>query len=248
MGVVPQNERRPRPIVDYSFSGLNGETISLAPDEAMQFGRALERIITQIVRADKRFGPVKFIKIDIADGFYRVWVRADDIPKLGVAIPSLDGEEPLVAFPLALPMGWTQSPPYFCALTETVADIANERLRSQHRPPPHRLELKANQPTPNMSPSPLVPDIPLNPRIAPTRGPVSSVDVFVDDFIALAQGSPERMQWTRRVLMEAIDDVLRPLDAHDNPYRREPISESKLDKGDACWETRKKILGFVVDT
>jgi hypothetical protein len=60
---------------------------------------------SQIVKADQRFGPVEFIKIDIADGFYRIWVKVEDIPKLGVAIPNLDGEEPLVAFPLALPMG-----------------------------------------------------------------------------------------------------------------------------------------------
>jgi hypothetical protein len=38
IGVVPQHKRRPRPIVDYSFSKVNGETITLAPDDAMQFG------------------------------------------------------------------------------------------------------------------------------------------------------------------------------------------------------------------
>jgi hypothetical protein len=113
IGVVPQHKRRPRPIVDYSFSNVNGETITLAPDDAMQFGRALERIITQIVKADPRFGPVEFIKIGIADGFYRIWVKAEDITKLGVAIPHLDGEEPLVAFPLALPNWLDSVPPIF---------------------------------------------------------------------------------------------------------------------------------------
>ena len=38
MGVVPQHERRPRPIVDYSYSNVNQETVPLAPQEAMQFG------------------------------------------------------------------------------------------------------------------------------------------------------------------------------------------------------------------
>ena len=80
IGVVPQNERRPRPIVDYSFYDLNAETLKLSPPEAMQFGRALEGIITQVIRADPRYGPVRFIKIDLADGFYRVWVRAEDVP------------------------------------------------------------------------------------------------------------------------------------------------------------------------
>jgi hypothetical protein len=111
IGVVPQHERRPQPIVDYTFSNVNTDTLKFPPKEAMQFGRALERIITQAVRADPRFGPVKFIKIDLTDGFYRVFIRAEDIPKLGVAFPCLDAKEPLiVAFPLALPMGWTESP------------------------------------------------------------------------------------------------------------------------------------------
>jgi hypothetical protein len=48
--------------------------------------------------------------------------------------------------------------------------------------------------------------------------------------------------------MEAIDDVLRPVDTQDGPYRREPISVDKLKRGDMCWETRKKILGMIIDT
>ena len=137
MGVVPQHERRPRPIVDYTFSGINDDTVPLAPAEAMQFGRALERIIAQVVHNNPRFGPVHFIKLDIADGFYRVGLRVEDIPKLAVAIPSLPGELPLVALPLALPMGWTQSPPMFSAVTETIADVANQRLRHYQRSHPH---------------------------------------------------------------------------------------------------------------
>lgn len=104
LGVVPQRNRRPRLIVDYSFSDVNAETVPLAPTEAMQFGRALQRVISTIVHADGRYGPVYLAKIDIADGFYRVWLQLDDIPKLGVALPTAPGLPPLVAFPLVLPM------------------------------------------------------------------------------------------------------------------------------------------------
>ena len=41
MGAVPQRERRPRTIIDYSFSGNNQEAHQGAPPEAMQFGCAL---------------------------------------------------------------------------------------------------------------------------------------------------------------------------------------------------------------
>ena len=56
LGVVPQRDRRPRLIVDYSFSNFNEETVPLAPIEFMQFGRALQRIMAKIVRADPQYG------------------------------------------------------------------------------------------------------------------------------------------------------------------------------------------------
>ena len=149
LGVVPQRERRPRLIVDYTFSGVNHDTVRLAPKEAMQFGRALQRVLTQIVHANPRYGPPKLAKIDIADGFYRVWIRIRDIPKLGVLLPRSDGGPELVAFPLALPMGWVESPPYFTTLTETACDLANQAMRQgSHRTQPHHLEAVASTPPP----------------------------------------------------------------------------------------------------
>ena len=259
IGVVPQKERRPRTIVDYSYYSLNAETLPLAPMEAMQFGRALERYIRKIVHADPRFGPVKMIKVDLADGFYRVWVNAPDVIKLGVAFPNLAGEEPLIAFPIALPMGWTNSPPCFCAATETIADISNERILKWRNPKPHRLEtLAATEPPPAMAilqppPAPLIPSLPVPPTLDPllhkarTRV-LAAVDIFVDDFLGVAQGDASRLGRIRRILFTAIDDVFRPMDVLDKSARREPISVSKLMKGDACWTTRKKILGWILDT
>jgi hypothetical protein len=225
----------------------------------MQFGRALERIITQVVHSDPRFGPVKFIKIDLSDGFYQIFVNATDIPKLGVAFPTLSGEEPLVAFPLALPMGWTESPPYFCAFTETIADVANERILKWRRPPRHPLERAANTTSLHQAPKVSKPAVSttipatIQPRhrnsLLPNQQRIlGAIDVFVDDFIGAAQGSPRRLNRIRRILMEAIDDVLRPLDAQDPPHRKQPMSVKKLLKGDANWDTVKTVLGWVIDS
>jgi hypothetical protein len=72
----------------------------------MQFGRALQRILRTIARADPCLGPVYLSTIDIANGFYRIGVRVQDIPKLGVLFPACDGEEQLTGIPLRLPMDW----------------------------------------------------------------------------------------------------------------------------------------------
>ena len=111
--VVPQRDRRPRWIIDYSFSGVNQDTLPLAPSEAMQFGHTLDRLLREILLANPELGPVYMMKVDIADGFYRINLTIDDIPKLGVVLPTPPGQDPLVALPLVFPMGWTNSPPAF---------------------------------------------------------------------------------------------------------------------------------------
>ena len=139
-GVVPQRDRRPRWICDYTWSSVNQETVPLAPLEAMQFGHALDRILRELILADPALGPVQLLKLDISDGFYRIDLAIDDIPKLGVAFPTKPGEPKLVAFPLVLPMGWKNSPPIFSAATETIADLANQRMRRAGVPAAHPLD------------------------------------------------------------------------------------------------------------
>ena len=254
VGVVPQHSRRPRLICDYSFHGQNADTLPIAPMEAMQFGRALERYLRRIVLADPRFGPVKMIKVDLSDGFYRIWVRSDDVPKLGMAFPS-PADDPLIAFPLALPMGWTNSPPLFTAVTETIADVTNQRLLKQRKvPSPHQLEVTANSP-PNdpLTLPPTASRVPWPPTSDPCLDnqrarPTAYVDVFVDDFLGLAQGNKDRLSYVRRVLLHTIDDVFRPLDTSDSPARKEPVSVKKLLQGDACWSTVKEVLGWLINT
>jgi hypothetical protein len=123
------------PIVDYTFWGLNDETIKLVPREAMQFGHVLECLLYEIAHhASNEHGPVYLLKVDLSDGFYCISVHNDDLTKLGVVFPTAVGEEPMVAFPLVLPMGWTENPLIFCAATETVVDLANQYM--EHWDPP----------------------------------------------------------------------------------------------------------------
>ena len=84
---LPQRNRRPRLIVDLTFYGINADTINLAPKEAMQFGRTLERILYQIRHSNPRFGPVYLSKVDLSDGFYRIQLNDSAIAKLAVALP-----------------------------------------------------------------------------------------------------------------------------------------------------------------
>jgi hypothetical protein len=102
MGCVSQHDRRPRTIIDYTFFGLNDDTVHIAPRDAMQFGNALPRLLRHVVLADLPHGPIHLIKVDIADGFYRISVRPPDVLKLGVTFPTEPNQPQLVAFPIIL--------------------------------------------------------------------------------------------------------------------------------------------------
>ena len=78
LGLVPQRGRRDRMISDYSYFDVNQETLNLGPSDAMQFGRTLWRLLYRIHRANSRFGPVYLSKVDISDGFYRLFLRPED--------------------------------------------------------------------------------------------------------------------------------------------------------------------------
>ena len=147
-GVVPQANRRPRTIADLTFWGVNASTVDLTHKEAMQFGRALRRILFQIYRAGPRWGPVYLAKVDISDGFYNISVNADGSKNFGIVLPSAPGQEPLILFFLGLPMGWVSSPPVFCAATESVADVANAKISGNWCPLPHLRDEVADTPTP----------------------------------------------------------------------------------------------------
>ena len=264
LGVVPQLERRPRTIVDYTFSGVNQDTVSTAPSESMQFGHALWRLLHQLVYANPKFGPVHLIKVDIADGFYRLHLNPQAIPALGVILPALDptNSEPLIAFPLTLPMGWVESPPWFCVATETGADLANHQLaQTPHQPlasagsKQHRLTVLANTvPEPPLL-SPITTESLHSTTSPPSRLPqftsVASlryVDVYMDDYLMAMQGSPTELQAGRDLLFRTIDSIFQPVQPDDPPSRQEPISVKKLRKGDAYWSTQKRVLGWDLDT
>ena len=128
--LIPQRDRRYRIVIDYTWSGVNDATRRLAPD-SMQFGHDLQQILQRMYDADPRHVPIYMMKVDISDGFYSVGLAPEDITSLGVCLPPGPDGKTLVAFPLVLPMVWVESPPQFCAVTETVADLAKKALGDQ---------------------------------------------------------------------------------------------------------------------
>ena len=124
--------------------------------------------------------------------------------------------------------------------------MTNAKIDANWSPPEHRCDAVADTPTPSTR-SPSTPGGP--PRIRHrVKGPLGKADVYVDDFILLAQGGKRRQRRLRRVLFHCIDMVFRPPDGQDDKWKKDPISVKKLLKGDGALETVKVILGWLVDT
>ena len=174
------------------------------------------------------------------DGFYRLFLAANDCPRLSIILPLYPEEEQLVAIPLACTMGWTQSPPSFCTMSETVTNLINARLRTKPAlpVPSHRLSSLAASHDDVASWARA-----REPRSAGSRHlsntayklPITHADVFVDDFILLGQGGPARLTWMQDHLLHAVDDIL---DTHlPTEPRNEAVSVKKLRNGDGGWAT-----------
>ena len=145
-------------------------------------------------------------------------------------------------------MRWVELPPYFTSLTETACDLANQTLREPLSPlAAHRLESVAATAPPSDALPP--PPTPSAVRLLSDRDqtPTAYTDVYVDDFLLLAQTQHKQRQVLRAAL-HSIDAVFRPLTPDDPPTRKEPASVKKFLKGDASWLTFKRVLGWDINS
>jgi hypothetical protein len=155
IAAIPHKSQLFRMILDLSNKGkcrqgLEGNmsvnqltNTTVAPSHSMnQLGQTLGRIIYAVAIRPKSQGPLLFCKIDIKDGFWRMCVPQGSAENFCYVLPHLPGqpsEDIQIVVPDALQMGWTSSPAFFCAATETARDIA-EWLRLLPVLPHHPLE------------------------------------------------------------------------------------------------------------
>ena len=67
LAAIPHRGRKPRLIYGFSWSGLNEAVTQVAHKEAMQFRKAIYRVIDFILTASPKLGPKFLNKVDLAD-------------------------------------------------------------------------------------------------------------------------------------------------------------------------------------
>mmetsp|Transcript_15405 Transcript_15405/g.35256 ORF Transcript_15405/g.35256 Transcript_15405/m.35256 type:complete len:556 (-) Transcript_15405:1075-2742(-) len=146
-------------------------------------------------------------------------------------MPQAEGEPVRIVIPTQLQMGWTESPSYFCAATETARDIA-EIYAKADKLEPHYLEEYTK----------LEDDFKHLPSGGLSGDLAHCFEVFVDDFIGAAiPRTKEDLTHLSRALLHAIHDIFPA--SPDDP-ENDPESLKKLKKREGAWAVRKDILGW----
>ena len=155
VAMIPHKSRSFRCILDLSFklkvngtkiNSVNETTTTQSPQKSMaQLGWVIKRIITTMAHNYNTNKPFFFSKCDIKDGFWRMNVSLDDAWNFCYVIPSQQNkasslDDTNIVVPHALQMGWAESPPFFCAATETARDVIQQYFNSCQIIPPHPLE------------------------------------------------------------------------------------------------------------
>ncbi len=175
-------------------------------------------------------------KWDIKDGFWRLDAEDGAEWNFSYVLPQHPGQPCYLVVPTSLQMGWVESPPFFCAASETARDVAQDYCETKMGTlPPHKFTnyIIGNQAYEDL----------------PERDELDNIfryllEVYVNDFVSLViPTSREQLRHDSTGTMTGIHDVF-PADEIDS---NDPISKKKLKQLDGEYAMTKTILGFDFD-
>ena len=253
IAMIPHKTRNFRAILDLSFkifhkgkkyTSVNETTSKKAKPESMtQLGLTIKRIVATMAKNYDKTTPFKFSKIDIKDGFWRMAVNNENAWNFCYVLPPITKtkiinlDEIEIVVPNSLQMGWCESPPFFCAGTETARDVMETFLQENTPLPYHTFE---NLMLPNAAPD-------TTPSTNTTSNEVTLLEVFVDDFIGLTNNITDtHLTTVSRAMIHGVHSVFPPPDVSGH-NGHDPISHPKLIKGEGLWEFKKEVLGWILD-
>jgi len=143
-----------------------------------------------------------FSKLDIKDGYWRMVVEQGKHLNFAYVLPDVDGPRICLVIPSSLQMELTESPPFFCAATETARDVAEDLIKEPRGSlPPHPLESL-------MLPPSLWPED----NIASTCiSFLKMLEVYVDDFCTIVLTTDvDKSRHISRALLHSIHSVSPP--------------------------------------
>jgi len=236
---------------DLSFSPIDPDNsinsrIDMSAYPEMVYGWCLSRILHFVVALRLQYPSTKILiaKYDYSDAYRRM---AHDAKAAAQTIAAID-DTAFVA--LRLTFGGSPNPPAWCAISEMVADLANEISQCRQWDP----ELTFN-PAQRVSPKPsLLPtDVPMGAAremsVSPHPVVEGRVDVFIDDLINVFLDTPANRRRQPHVAPLAAHIVNRPHVGDNNePVPRRPIINIPKLLAEGTPAEIQIVLGWTLDT
>ena len=156
-------------------------------------------------------------KMDLSNTYMRVWIRTEDLLRIAfVVYLHPPDQETLIRFYLSLPIGYVDSTPYFCCLSETVVNLDNLSWSATANTAPHLLlALTYNPPDPDDYLHAGIISAKLYMSITVCLPPISTVillcyiNVYVEYFIVLMQGGTSDRSRGHNHIFQATEKVFR---------------------------------------
>ncbi len=246
IAAIPHKSKAFRSILDLSLllrlqdgtklPAVNDSTTKMAPSGAInQLGHVLQRVIHAFAEADEN-DKILIAKWDIKDGFWHLNAKTGGKWNFAYVLPQPPGKPVKIVVPTSLQMGWVESPPYFCAATETSRNIATKYCKTEIGTLPiHKFDdlVLGNDAVGEL------PDTPATNKLMRYL-----IKVYVNDFMAIVIPTTRHdITHVDRAVMHGIHDVF-PADDND---ANNSISKNKLMKGEGAMSMAKTILGFDFD-
>ncbi len=215
---------------------VNDTTVKLALQGSLdQLQHALSRIIHAFAESDDN-AKMFMVKWDIKDRFLKMDCQAGEEYNFSYLLPQDEGKPTTLVVQTSLQMGWVESPPYFCAATETARDVASGFCNTPFGSLPH------HKFTEHVAGDKAFDELPAASTSATAF--LYALEVHVDDFMNIViPNSWEQMEHVATVVMTGIYEVFLA-DVVDSSN---PISETKLLKGEGQYSIFKILLGFDFD-
>jgi hypothetical protein len=249
--MATRHSRCPRNKVTVIQPAVNETTVPADDQSAVkELGVVLPSLVLYMYHVPCTW-TIHWQKIDLSDGFWRMVVQYAKRYNFVYEMPSLEAlTEKRFVVPLALQMGWMNSPAYFCTATSAIRLLTTRLLA---------VTLSSGVPDVHVHEEKCFPEGAYAPSSDRWQGPPPTefmmlAAVFVDDFmngVALAPGSGSGglliLLWVARCAMHAIHAVFPPPEITGHDGGRDSVSTKKLLKGDAAWMPQKLLLGFIAD-
>jgi len=167
-------------------------------------------------------------KWDINDGFWRMDCEQGEEYNFTYVLPQEEGMPITLVIPTSLQMGWVESPPYFCAATETARDIASDYCDTPVGSLPHHKFEK------HVTGAKEFDELPTSSK----NGKLFyALEVYVEDFMSIViPTSKEQLEHVTTTIMTGIHGVF-PANIVDS-CSNDPISENRkeiIKKGGAIF-------------